>query len=95
MIDPNKFSGQKRSSLKSKNIFPENMTVEQFIAMQQNKKNLKWDTNVTELHISEEIAPNKNSDATVENTEIHDSKNSTEKYKDAKTHFVDLVILRK
>lgn len=51
MIDPNKFVNQrKRSSLKT-NIFPENMSYEEYIA-HKNKK-LQWDTKAEEIVIDE------------------------------------------
>lgn len=58
MIDPNKVSGRKRSSLKSKQIFPDNMTLEDFLALQKNK-NIKWDNQVVE-HDIEKSPMNKN-----------------------------------
>lgn len=79
MIDPNKVQGQRRSSMKTKNSFPEGMTLEQFVAMQAaNKKNLKWDTTVTDLEGHTEALKN-------------DTQVSKDKYNEAKTHFVDLV----
>ena len=80
MIDPNKIQGQRRSSMKGKTTFPEGMTLEQFVALQEKKKslNLKWDSKITEVE---------------ENQENKEDSNNKEKYNEAKTHFVDFVII--
>jgi hypothetical protein len=45
MIDPNSIGGRKRSSLKQHNLFPDNMTYDEFVALQKGK-NIKWDNHV-------------------------------------------------
>lgn len=55
-IDPNKVSGR-RSSLKQKQLFPENMTYEQFTAMQK-QKNIKWDSRVDDI-VNETVSDHK------------------------------------
>jgi hypothetical protein len=43
MFDDSKM--RKRSSLKHKNLFPENMSYEEYVALQK-QKNIKWDTQI-------------------------------------------------
>jgi hypothetical protein len=45
MIDDKLTQSKKRSSLKTSNIFPENMTLEQFLEMNKSKS-IKWDSKV-------------------------------------------------
>ena len=49
-IDPNKFVNQrKRSSLRSKNLFPDDMSYEEYMA--HKTKKLQWDTQVEQIEI--------------------------------------------
>lgn len=81
MFDPNKIQSQRRSSMKGKTTFPEGMTLEQFVALQEKKKsmNLKWDTKVTDL------------EGNIETLKTDSNSKDKEKYTDAKTHFIDFV----
>jgi hypothetical protein len=51
-IDPNKFANQRKSSLRTKNLLPEGMSIEEYLAS-KNKK-LQWDTQVEEIEIVED-----------------------------------------
>ena len=48
-IDPNKFANQRKSSLRTKGLFPEGMSYEEFLA--QKAKKLQWDTQVEQIEI--------------------------------------------
>ena len=48
-IDPNKFANQRKSSLRTNNLLPEGMSIEEYLAS-RNKK-LQWDTQVEQIQI--------------------------------------------
>jgi hypothetical protein len=67
---------KKRSSLKSGEIFPQDMTVDDFLAMNKSK-HIKWDSKV--------VVEN-------ETTDLHEQNEShKEKYKAAETLYQDIV----
>jgi hypothetical protein len=62
MIDPKIINAKKRSSLKTSSLF-DNMTIEEFLAMQKNKS-IKWDSKV--------VIEEPNECDTNENSEVND-----------------------
>lgn len=54
-MDHQRTNGKKRSTLKSKQAVPEGLSMQQFLSNNQNKKNLKWDQNITELEMTGEL----------------------------------------
>lgn len=59
-IDPNKFTSQRKSSLRVKNFLPEGMSLEEYLAS-KNKK-LQWDTQVEQIDIVKDASSTANSE---------------------------------
>jgi hypothetical protein len=78
MIGKSPTQSKKRSSLKTGEIFPDNMTVEQFLALNKSK-HIQWDSKVT-------VEDEQNSDLNEQHEHLK------EKYKAAETHYQDIVI---